>query len=140
MKAIKEMNKANANEISKQVMAKLREIEELLGVKFNAKGGRFDEASLMLKIEAVPVAVAEESGLNPEEMKLAKNLKAYGEYGFNGIYADAIGKEIVISGKKAVVVGLTSTRSNASVVFRYIGADNLYKSTAFEKIVKALAK
>ena len=112
----------------------------LLGVKFSYNGGKFDESMLEMKIVA-NIASASIDGIKPEEMKFAKHLKAWDSYGgFNGLLAKNIGQEFIINRAKMILVGLSSNRSNAKVIYRNADSGSLYESKSVEAIVKALAK
>ena len=115
---IESMNKVNAKAVSSQVVEKLKELEELLGVQFSYNGGKFDESMLEMKIVAnIQAKVIE--GITPAEMKYAKHLKAWDSYGgFQGLRESHIGKEFTFNRAKMILVGLSSTRSTAKEIYR----------------------
>ena len=137
---IESMNKVNAKAVSAQVVEKLKELEELLGVKFSYNGGKFDDSMLEMKIVA-NVESASIDGVKPEEMKFAKHLKLYDSIGgFNGIRAKHIGQEFVSNRRKVVLLGLSSNRSNAKVIYRDVENGSLYQSNNVDAILNALEK
>lgn len=137
---IESMNKANAKAVSAQVVEKLKELEELLGVKFSYNGGKFDDSMLEMKIVANIQSKTIE-GINPAEMKFAKHLKAWDSYGgFQGLRESHIGKEFTLNRGKMILVGLSSTRSNAKAIYRDVNNGSLYESKSIDLIVNALNK
>lgn len=136
MKAIKEMNLENAKLVRAEVEKKLADLEELLGVKFSYGNGKYSSSSFEFKVIA-NVASENDADLSSEELKYANNLKSLDAYGgFLGIKSEHIGKEIEISRIKFVIIGLSSKRSNASVIGRGVNG-KLFKLD-INDVIKAL--
>lgn len=136
MNAIKEMNLENAKLVRAEVEKKLAELEEMLGVKFSLGAGKYGAASFDFKVSVNVVSEAD-SDLNADELKYANNLKDFeGFGGFNGLKSEHICKEIKMGRDKFIIIGLSSKRSNASVIGRDENG-NLYKLDV-NGVVKAL--
>lgn len=136
MKAIKEMNLENAKLVRAEVEKKLAELEEMLGVKFSLGSGKYSAASFEFKVSA-NVLSESDCDLNANELKYANNLKSLDSYGgFLGINSEHIGKEIELSRIKFVIIGLSSKRSNASVIGR--GMNGKLFKLDINDVIKAL--
>lgn len=136
MNAIKEMDLEYAKLVRAEVEKKLAELEEKLGVKFSLGSGKYNSSSFDFKVSVNVVSEAY-SNLNANELKFANNLKAFDSCGgFDELNSKHIGKEIVLSKNKFVIIGISSKRSNANVIGRDENG-NLYKLDV-DVVIKAL--
>lgn len=136
MKAIKEMNLEHAELVRAEVEKKLAELEEMLGVKFSLGSGKYNSSSFDFKVSANVVS-ENDIDLSSDELKYANILKSLDAYGgFLGIKSEHIGKEIEISRIKFVIIGLSSKRSNASVIGR--GMNGKLFKLDINDVIKAL--
>lgn len=129
------MDKIEVKKVADLLELKLKEIENETGCKFHIDSIRYGSDVADIKIKAVKtVGVNSGDAPNAKSTIFAANAKRCPVFDYN-----AIGKTFSIGPRSYIVVGTSSTRSNAKVMMQHaheVGSDH-YLELSMDRWVKS---
>ena len=129
------MDKIEVEKVADLLVLKFKEIESETGCKFHLDSIRYGSDVADIKIKAVKTAsVNNEDAPNAKSTIFAANAKRCRVFDYG-----AIGKTFMIGSRSYIVVGTSSSRSNAKVMLQHTneaGSDH-YLELSMDRLVKS---
>lgn len=128
---INTFDKGNLQAIRKDLAAALAAVESKYGVKIGLDNFRFTDNSFHTKMTVAVENESTESGADPKWIA-----DFYRNYFSFGLKKEDLGREFMMNGKKARLVGSRS-RANQPLVIQYAG-EKEFKIAAIDRVVNCL--